>query len=220
MRSKSGEYFGLLDPNGNITEAWIDLPGERPIIVQKYNPMFGNGKPQIEVITRRFRRDALQLTKEQFASRDVVLGLFTNNNEEDEMSSNEIIESARGGDPKAVEEVLNQEIARALKRALWVAEKKDEFAAIPVIQDLQTKYGGVAVGKGDTTLTEKDGKSVKLSKTEKVDDRVWRAILKKASKIGAVVKSSGNRAELIIRKKEVEVFAKAAKAVNGITVEA
>lgn len=134
------------------------------------------------------------------------------------MSSQAIIDSAKEGDVKKVEEILNAEIGRAIRRALWVAEKKDEFTAIPVLQDLQAKYGGV-VSKGDQTLTKKDGKSIKLSKSDKVDDRVWQAILKKASKIGAIVKSTNNRAELIIRKKEADVYMKAAKAVNGITVE-
>lgn len=133
------------------------------------------------------------------------------------MSSQAIVEAAKISAEK-VEEALESEVSKALKRALWVAEKKDEFAAIPVINDLIAKHGGV-VSKGDITLTQKDATSVKLAKASSVDDRVWQAILKKASKIGVVTKSSGNRAELLIRKKEVEIFTKAVQAVNGITVE-
>jgi len=216
INQKTGEYFGLVDANGILTELWEELPPERPVLVNKYSMTYGTGKPKVEVVTKCFRRDALQLTKEQLISKSQFLSLFQ---EEDTMSSKAIIESAKTGDVKNVEELLHLEIGRAIKRAIWVAEREDEFLAIPVLQDLSVKYGGIT-SKGDTTLTEKDGKSVKITKTEKVDDRVWQAILKKASKIGAIVKSAGNRAELIIRKKEVETFVKATKAVSGVSVEA
>lgn len=224
VKNKVGEYFGLVDPKGFLTEYWDELKGSHVIPVQKFQPILNTitegrwGSMRFEVVTKKFRRDYLQLTKEP----DLVSKQFLNSffSEEDEMAnSNAIIEIAKTGDVAKTEEALQSAIGQAVKRALWVAERNDEFLAIPVLQDLQAKYCGVAA-KGDPTITEKDGKIVKLVKGQQVDDRVWQAILKKASKIGAVVKSSGNRAELIIRKKEVDVFVKASKAVAGITVEA
>jgi len=132
-------------------------------------------------------------------------------------NSNSIIELAKSGDVAKVEEALQSAIGQAIKRALWVAEKKDEFTAIPVLQDLQTKYGGV---KTKQALAPKDSKSVKLTKSDKVDDRVWQAILNKANKIGAVTKSTSKNAECSIEKTKADTFIKALKGIAGITVDA
>lgn len=188
----------------------------------------------MELITKKFLRGSLELIKEQMASKEIVLNLFSEeyfmdakvnskNGSEKEAAertstSQSLINAAKTGDPKAVEEAIFAEVGRAIHRALWVAEKTDEFLAIPVLQDLKVKYGGEKV-KVDTTVSAKDGKVVKLAKSEKVDERVWAAILKKVQKVGAVTKSTGNRAECIIYKDEADVFIKAVKAVAGITVE-
>lgn len=217
VRSRTGEYFGLA--NEFHSEYWNDLAPDTIITVQKYSPHFGDGAAHLDLVTRKFRRDGLTLEKtEQLARQELVLNLFTNNEEDFMSTSSNLIKAAKEGGAEAVEAAIKVETARAIHRALWVAEKTDDFAAIPVLQDLEAKYAGVKV-KVDPTLTEKDGKAVKLSRSDKVDERVWAAILKKVSKIGAVTKSTANRAECIIQKKEAETFIKAAKSVNGITVE-
>lgn len=235
VKTRVGEYFGLYDPTERIAELWDDLPEDAVIKVNKYDPRLGTGKPTVELITKKFLRGSLELIKEQMASKEIVLNLFSEeyfmdakvngkvDGSEKEAAertstSQNLINAAKTGDPKAVEEAIFAEVGRAIHRALWVAEKQDEFLAIPVLQDLKVKYGGEKV-KVDTSVTAKDGKVVKLAKSEKVDDRVWSAILKKAGKVGAVTKSTGNRAECIIFKAEADTFIKAVKAVAGITVE-
>lgn len=218
VKTKSGEYFGLVDPTGMVTENWDDLPDGRPIMVHKYGMMYGTSSAQIEIITKKFRRDSLELQEGQLATKEQVVNLFTNKQEDFMSTSANLIKSATVSGIAGVEEQIKAEVGAAIKRALWVAEKNDEFAAIPILQELSAKYCGTTI-KTDTTLTEKDGKVVKLSKGEKVDDRVWAAILKKVSKIGGITKSTANRAECIISKKEADVFIKAVKAVAGITVE-
>lgn len=133
-------------------------------------------------------------------------------------NSNAIIDIARTGDVKATEDALQSAIGQAVKRALWVAERKDEFMAIPVLQELDGKYN--PGGKASAPVAEiKDAKDLKLTKDSKLDDRVWQAILKKANKVGVVVKSSGNVAEVKIPKKEADAFGKAVAAVKGITID-
>lgn len=218
VKTNVGEYFGLVDPTGIIAENWNDLPDDRPVLVNKYCPRFGSGQAQIELISKKFIKGKLQLLREQLASKQMVLNLFNQSNEEDFMSTSaNLIKAAKEGGVQGVEEQIKAEIAAAVKRALWVARKQDEFVAQPILEELTVKYGGAKV----TTSSEapKDGKAIKLSKTDKVDSRVWDAILKKVAKIGAITKSTPNRAECVVDKKEADTFIKAAKAVVGITVE-
>lgn len=219
VKTNVGEYFGLVDPTGIIEEYWDQLGDNTVIQVNKYNPLFGSGAPQIELISKKFLKGKLQLIKEQLASKEHVLNLFNNSSEEDFMStSSNLINAAKEGGVAAVEAQIQVEIAAAINRALWVANKQDEFVAIPVMEELKVKYGG---GKVKTsTEAPKDGKTIKLARSEKVDQRVWEAILRKVSKIGAVTKSTATRAECVVSKTEAEAFTKAAKAVNGISVEA
>lgn len=132
-------------------------------------------------------------------------------------NSNGIIEIARTGDVKATEDALQSAIGQAIKRALWVAERNDEFMAIPILQELDVKYnpGGA---KAVATTEIKDAKDIKLTKDAKLDDRIWQAILKKANKVGVVAKASGNVAEIKLPKKQADAFVKAVQAVKGITI--
>lgn len=181
-------------------------------------PFFTDGRPEIELVRTTFRRDALvELQRNvNIAEKRIVQTLFSN--EEDDMSNaTDIITIAATGDVKATEEALQSSIGQAVKRALWLANKKDEFMAIPVLEELSAKYGGGGEVKA-ATLDEKEGKVLKLAKADSVDDRVWQAILKKANKIGAVTKSAAKNAEMIVRKKEADTFIKAVSGVKGITI--
>ena len=218
MRTKVGEYFGLVDPTEHVQKNWDIMPPERPVLLWKYNPFFGSGKAVLEVIHKRFRRDSLELTSNtETATRKEVAHLFSKNKEEDSMSNaTEIIEIAKSGDVQATEAALKSAIGTAVKRSLFMAEKRNEFLAIPVLQELSVKYG-VTKAKA-TDLTEKEGKTINLAKDSKVDSRVFDAILKKANKVGAVTATSGKGATMIIRNKEADAFIKACKMVVGITV--
>lgn len=194
------------------------MPGDRPILLLRYVPFFTDGRPEIELVRTTFRRDALvELQRNvNIAEKRIVQTLFSN--EEDDMSNaTDIITIAATGDVKATEEALQSSIGQAVKRALWLANKKDEFMAIPVLEELSAKYGGGGEVKA-ATLDEKEGKVLKLAKADSVDDRVWQAILKKANKIGAVTKSAAKNAEMIVRKKEADTFIKAVSGVKGITI--
>lgn len=181
--------------------------------------MYGLQGVEVKRVGSKFRRDALTMYNRnlEIAEKHLVQNLFNQSTEEDEMAnSNTIIEIAATGDVKKTEEILQSAIGQAVKRALWAAKRKDEFLAIPVLQELNAKYNP---GGTQTTAVEiKDAKDVKLTKSGAVDDRVWSAILKKADKIGAVRKSSGNVAEISLPKKESDTFVKAVQAVKGITV--
>lgn len=235
VKTQVGEYFGLYDPTKRIGELWDELPEDAVIQINKYDPRLGSGRPEVKLITKKFLRGSLQLMRDQeLASKQIVLNLFSeeysmdprvNDKENGEKeaaertcTSQNLINAAKSGAPKVVEEAIFAEVGRAISRALWVAEKTDEFGAIPVLQDLKVKYGGEKV-KVNTTVSAKDGKVVKFSKSEKVDERVWAAILKKVQKVGAVTKSTGNRAECIIYKDQADTFIKAVRAVAGVTVE-
>ena len=194
-------------------------------MLQKFVPYFSSGYPEIQVVSPflerfKYRRDYLVKLErnKELAEKQLVENLFNNSTEDDIMSnSNAIINIARTGDVKATENALQSAIGQAIKRALWVAERKDEFMAIPVLQELDGKYN--PGGKSSApAATIKDAKDLKLTKDSKLDDRIWQAILKKANKLGVVVKSSGNVAEVKIPKKEAEVFSKAVAAVRGIIV--
>ena len=219
VQTKAGEYFGLVDPTGFLVEEWENLPEGRAILVQKYEGMFGKQGIEIVVSQTKFRRDALKMYQKnlEIAERKLVENLFNNSTEDDIMAnSNEIIEIARTGNVKATEEALQSAIGQAVKRALWVAERKDEFMAIPVLQELNEKYNP---GGAKTVTTEiKDAKDIKLTKVADLDDRIWQAVLKKANKIGVVVKAFGHTAEIKLPKKEADTFVKAVQAVKGITI--
>lgn len=207
--------FTLVDPEGNIVNTWDILPKDRPITCKKYTVVYTGNQPRVQLITKIFRCDVLSLTKEEIPDKEFLNNFFTR--EATMANAQEIIDVAKTGDVAKTEEALQSAIGQAIKRALWLAEKKDEFTAIPVLQDLSVKYGG-SVRKTD--VAPKDGKQVLLAKDAKVDDRVWQAILKKASKLGAVLSSSATKATISISKKELESFTAAAKAVVGISVTA
>lgn len=220
VQTKAGEYFGLVDPTGFLVEEWDNLPEGRTILVQKYEGMCGKQGIEIVLKQSKYRRDALKMYQKnlKIAERQLVETLFNNSTEDDIMANaNEIIEIARTGNVKATENALQSAIGQAIKRALWVAEKKDEFMAIPVLQELNEKYnpGGA---KAVATTEIKDAKDIKLTKVADLDDRIWQAVLKKANKIGVVIKASGNIAEIKLPKKEADTFVKAVQAVKGITI--
>lgn len=219
MQTKAGEYFGLADPYGIIVDAWDNLPESRPVLVYKFDGIYGRQGIEVVVVQKKFRRDYLLLKRNlELAERQLVQNLFSNiQSEELDMSNAKaIIEIASTGDVKKTEEALQSAIGQAVKRAIWVAEKNNNFMAIPVLNELDAKYnpGGVQAAPAEI----KDAKEVKLNKSSSLDDRVWQAILKKANKVGAVTKSSGNVAEIKVPKKEADAFVKACQAVKGITV--
>ena len=166
----------------------------------------------------RFRRDTLEIKRNlDIAERKIVQTLFTKTEEAEMANATQIIEMAKTGDVTKTEEALQSAIGQAVKRALWVAKKNDEFNAIPVLTELNAKYN--PGGKASTPVEEiKDGKSVKLQKSSSVDDRVWQAILKKAGKVGAVTRATATLAEITLPKKQADTFVKAVQAVKGITV--
>jgi len=220
VQTRAGEYFGLVDPYGIIEEYWDQLPESQTVIVTKYDGLWGKYGIEVRAVQARFRRDSLKLKRDQdLAERQIVKNLFNNtNNEEATMANaNDIITIAKTGDVKKTEDALQSAIGQAVKRALWVAEKKDEFMAIPVLQELDAKYNPSGA-KANPVVEIKDAKDIKLVKNGNVDDRVWSAILKKAGKLGAVRKSTGNTAEISIPKKEAETFIKAVQAVKGIAI--
>lgn len=219
VQTKAGEYFGLVDPYGVIEDAWDSLPEGRAIQVQKYDGMYGSQGVEVVIVQKKFRRDYLRLERNsQLAERQLVQNLFSSTfSEELEMSNAKaIIEIAETGDVKKTEEALQSAIGQAVKRAMWVAERNNNFMAIPVLQELDAKYN--PGGRQSASVEIKDAKEVKLNKGSSLDDRVWQAILRKANKIGAVTRSTSTVAEINVPKKEADAFVKACQAVKGITV--
>lgn len=219
MQTRAGEYFSLVDPYGIIEEYWDQLPESQTVIVTKYDGLWGKYGIEVRAVQARFRRDSLKLKRDQdLAERQIVKNLFnyTNNEEAIMANANDIINLAKTGDVEITERALQSAIGQAVKRALWVAEKKDEFLAIPILQELDAKYNPSA--KANPVVEIKDAKDIKLVKNGNVDNRVWNAILKKAGKLGAVRKNTGNTAEISIPKKEAETFTKAVQAVKGIAI--
>jgi hypothetical protein len=226
VKTKIGEYFGLVDPTGFLTEEWDIIPGDRVVIVEKYVPILHGNKAvdtymiQFNLERDKYRKDAIVKFNKyiNLATKKLLETFFNTNNEESEMAnSTNIVDIAKTGDVAKTESALQSAIGQAIKRALWVAEKRDEFLAIPVLQELDAKYNPAGV-KNQPEIVIANPVTVTLEKADSIDVRVWNAIIKKGAKLGMVLNSNNKKAEMQLPKKEAVHFIKAVEAVKGIKV--
>lgn len=211
VSTKVGEYLGLVDTH--IVKMWNELPPGRPVLVTRYNSLFGKQGTEIKFVKSALNHPEI-VTSREYES------LFNlNSYKEDDMSlSKDLVKIAAEKGLEALEAVLQERMKIIIKRAAKYAEEHCEFVAIPVITAIQVKYG-TPVKSGDI-LDAKETKKVKLAKFGDINEAVWIAIMGKAAKIGVIMSNQNGKATLRIKNDEYTTFVKAAKLVKGLSVTA
>lgn len=218
LKSIAGEYFGI-----ELTEQQFDsIPPDSHVMVSQVCPFYSDGVPELKFMTgRKFVKSYLQKTGESempLLEFDDPESLQSLSEEEFEMSTKRLIAFAAEGQLDAAETYLSKLCHRAVQSAIRVAERKNEFLAIPQLQELQSRYKS-----GESAIAvkplEKDARILKISRTDKCPIGVWDAILAKVKKVGNVQKMEKNACTAGMSKSEGEAFVKAVQKIAGLTVE-
>lgn len=209
IQHKAGEYFGLVE--SRLAYIWEELPDTRPILVTSIDGMYGKQDTSV-----RYRKGYLK-KPEAVSLQELQLIFSTIQKKEDDMSiSGDLLEAVKQGGAEALETALQERLKVLIRRAYKKAEEECEFVAMAEIAKVQEKYGTPI--KSGPVVELKDAKEIKLTKTDSVAGPVWDAILTKASKLGVIMSSAGNKATVRIKNADAKVFEKACGAVKGITL--
>lgn len=119
-------------------------------------------------------------------------------------STKKLIETAKKGDVDQLKKMLEDEKVRALKRALRIAMRDDDFEAMAAIQvvidQLEPK-------KVKTKPIDDDSTLVKVSRTPEASQKIYEMVLLKGSRKGKTVRQTAEFSVFAVKdKKSAEKF--------------